>query len=138
MHKIRQMKLQDYALLDKFLYNSIYIPGGEEMPPFDIIYDPEIYIYVKDFGSKDDLGAVAEVNGEVVAMAWTRIIPAYGNIDDRTPELAISTLSEWRGQGIGTDLMGFLFGLLRKAGYERTSLSVQQDNPAVRFYQRLG
>ena len=116
MHKIRQMKPQDYALLDKFLYNAIYIPEGEDMPPFDIIYDPEIYIYAKDFGGKDDMGVVAEVHGKVVAMAWTRVIPAYGNIDDKTPELAISTLPEWRGKGIGTDLMNYLFDLLDKAG----------------------
>lgn len=31
-----------------------------------------------------------------------------------------------------------LFGELRKQGYKRTSLSVQQKNDAFRFYQRLG
>jgi ribosomal protein S18 acetylase RimI-like enzyme len=35
-------------------------------------------------------------------------------------------------------LMKRLFGLLRENGYKRTSLSVQKNNPAVRFYQRLG
>jgi ribosomal protein S18 acetylase RimI-like enzyme len=31
-----------------------------------------------------------------------------------------------------------LFDVLRHNGYKRTSLSVQKDNPAVRFYKRLG
>jgi ribosomal protein S18 acetylase RimI-like enzyme len=31
-----------------------------------------------------------------------------------------------------------LFAALRKKGYQKTSLSVQKDNPAARFYQRLG
>ena len=31
-----------------------------------------------------------------------------------------------------------LFDVLRANGYKQTSLSVQKDNPAVRFYQRLG
>jgi ribosomal protein S18 acetylase RimI-like enzyme len=35
-------------------------------------------------------------------------------------------------------MMKSLFDLLRERRYERTSLSVQKDNPAVRFYERLG
>jgi len=31
-----------------------------------------------------------------------------------------------------------LFEALRESGFKQTSLSVQKDNPAVRFYQRLG
>ena len=135
---IRQMTAKDYSLLEDFLYHAIYIPPGEEMPKRELIFEPEIFIYIKDFGGKDDCGVIAEIDGKAVGAAWTRIIPAYGNIDVHTPELAISILPEFRGHGIGTDLMNYLFGLLREHGYIRTSLSVQQDNPAVRFYQRLG
>jgi ribosomal protein S18 acetylase RimI-like enzyme len=134
----RQIQPNDYPLLDDFLYHAIYIPPGEEMPMREIIFQPEIYNYVKGFGGKDDCGVVAEAEGKIVGAAWTRIIPAYGNIDDKTPELAISTLPEYRGQGIGTALMLHLFELLRERDYERTSLSVQKNNPAVRFYKRLG
>jgi ribosomal protein S18 acetylase RimI-like enzyme len=31
-----------------------------------------------------------------------------------------------------------LFELLRERGYQRTSLAVQKENAAARFYQRLG
>ena len=31
-----------------------------------------------------------------------------------------------------------LFKMLSESGYKQTSLSVQKDNPAVRFYKRLG
>ena len=124
--------------MEDFLYHAIYIPPGEENPPHELIFDPEIYVYIKDFGGKDDCGVVAEQDGKTVGAAWTRIIPAYGNIDDKTPELAISVLPEYRGKGIGTALMAYLFELLRERGYRRTALSVQQNNPAVRFYQRLG
>jgi len=84
------------------------------------------------------LGVVAERGGRIAGAAWTRIIPAYGHLDSDTPELAVSLLPEYRGKGIGTKLMKALFDLLRKNGYKRTSLSVQKDNPAVRFYLRLG
>ena len=137
--KICPIQSQDYPFLEDFLYHAIYIPHGEDLPQRQLIFAPEIYVYIKDFGSdKDDHGVIAEQDGRIIGAAWTRIIPAYGNIDATTPELAISVLPEYRGQGVGWDLMTHLFDLLRECGYERTSLSVQQNNPAVRFYKRLG
>ena len=136
--RIRSIQPADYAVLNDFLYHAIFIPEGEKSPPYDIIYNPEIYIYVKNFGKSDDCGVVAEHNNKIVGAAWTRIIPAFGNIDENTPELAISILPNYRGQGVGTMLMTQLFGLLRERDYKRTSLSVQKNNPAVRFYKRLG
>jgi len=136
---IRDISKTEYPLLEDFIYTAIYMPPGEEPPPRKVIFDPEIYIYVDKFGSKPgDCGVVAEQNGSIIGIAWTRIIPAYGHIDDNTPELAISVLPEHRGQNVGTMLMEELFQLLCKRGYKRTSLSVQKNNPAVRFYQRLG
>ena len=137
--KVRIMQASDYEWLPEFLYQALYIPEGEECPPREIINDPNIFIYIKDFGTQPgDLGMVAEQNGQIIGAAWTRIIPAYGHIDKNTPELAISVLPEFRSNGIGSKLMRKLFWLLRKNGYKQTSLSVQKGNPAVRFYQRLG
>ena len=137
--KIRVMQESDYECLPEFLYQAIYITEGEELPPRDIINEPEIFVYIKDFGTQPgDLGVVAEQNGQIIGAAWTRIITAYGHIDRDTPELAISMLPEFRGYGTGTRLMKKLFEVLRQNGYKQTSLSVQKDNPAVRFYQRLG
>jgi len=135
---IREMTPADYPRLEEFLYHAIFLPPGVEPPPREIIFEPEIYIYIQDFGGKDDCGVVAEQDGEVIGAAWTRIIPAYGHVDKDTPELAVSVLAEHRGQGVGTLLMTHLFDLLCEHGYSRTSLSVQKDNPAVRLYERLG
>ncbi|MCL2531149.1 MAG: GNAT family N-acetyltransferase [Oscillospiraceae bacterium] len=137
--EIRSLMQADYLWLEEFLYQAIYVAPGEEWPPREVIFEPEIYVYIKDFGSLPaDCGTLAELDGEIVGMAWARIIPAYGNIDDNTPELAISVLPAHRGQGIGAALMEKLFDQLRGRGYARTSLSVQKNNPAVRFYRRLG
>ena len=137
--KVRVMRKSDYECLPEFLYQAIYIPEGVDPPLRSVNNAPEIIVYIKDFGMQPgDLGVVAEQNGQVVGAAWTRIIPAYGHIDGETPELAISILPEFRSYGIGKKLMNKLFEVLRKNGYKRTSLSVQKDNPAVRFYQRLG
>ncbi len=135
---IRPVERRDYPLLEEFLYQAIFVPEGEEPPAREIIYQPDIFVYIDGFGGKDDLGVVAEVDETVVGAAWTRIIPAFGHLDDTTPELAISMLPGWRGRGIGSRMMERLFVMLTGYGYRRTSLSVQQDNPAVRFYGRLG
>lgn len=135
---IRAIKPEEYLLLEDFLYHAIFLPEGAAPVSREIIYEPEIFIYVKDFGGESDYGVVAEIEGIVVGAAWARIISAYGNIDDETPELAISILPSWRDKGIGTKLMVALFGMLKDNGYVQTSLSVQQNNPAVEFYKRLG
>jgi ribosomal protein S18 acetylase RimI-like enzyme len=125
-------------VLEDFLYHAIFIPEGAALPPREIIYEPEIYVYIKDFGTGSDCGVVAESDGRIVGAAWARISLAYGHVDENTPELAISVLPEYRGRNIGTAMMKKLFELLRERGYKRTSLSVQHNNPAVRFYERLG
>ena len=136
--EIRPILECEYPVLEDFLYHAIFLPPGIEPLPREIIFEPEIFVYIKDFGGKDDCCVVAEQNGEIVGAAWTRIIPAYGHIDNKTPELAISVLPNYRGRGIGSEIMKNLFELLRERGYQQTSLSVQKDNPAVRFYERLG
>lgn len=137
--KIRDIEESDYDMLNEFLYQAIYVPEGNANPPRKIIEEPEIAIYIKGFGSqKGDLGVVADQNGFIIGAAWTRIINAYGSIDDETPELAISVLPEFRECGTGTKLMSKLFKVLQENNYKRTSLSVQKSNEAVKFYKRLG
>ena len=136
---IRTIEPHEYDILDEFLYHAIYLPKGAKPLPRIIIYISEIYVYAQDFGKqRGDHGVVAEHGDKIIGMAWTRIIPAFGHVDCDTPELAISILPEYRGQGIGTKLMQKLFDILRENGYKKTSLSVQKDNPAVRFYLKLG
>jgi len=137
--KVRIMQESDYGCLNELLYQAIYVPEGATSPPRAVINKPEIFVYIKNFGIQSgDLGVVAEQNGQVIGAAWTRIISAFGHIDNETPELAMSVLPEFRGYGIGTKLMKKLFEVLRNSGYKQTSLSVQKDNPAVRLYRRLG
>ena len=137
--KIRIMTAADYECLPEFLYQSIFIPSGVKPPPKSIINEPEIFLYIKDFGTyTGDFGVVAEQNGQVIGAAWTRIIPGYGHVSDETPELAVSVMPEFRGHKTGERLIKKLFGILRRNGYKKTSLSVQKNNPALRLYKRLG
>ena len=62
----------------------------------------------------------------------------YGHIDDETPSLAISLYKEYRGQGIGTNMMKEMLSLLKTHGYKRVSLSVQKANYAAKIYRKIG
>ncbi|MCL2387422.1 MAG: GNAT family N-acetyltransferase [Defluviitaleaceae bacterium] len=132
-------KKYEYPLLEDFLYHAIFVPPNEKPFPRDEIYKPEIFMYIDGFGNKHgDCGVIAKRDGEVIGAAWTRIIPAFGHIDNSTPELATSVTPTARKRGIGTRMLTHLFELLRNRGFAQTSLSVQKENPATRLYQRLG
>lgn len=136
--KIRELKKCEIKLLDTFLYEAIFIPEGVPEPSRDIINHPDLQIYISDFGKKDDICYVAEVEGKVVGVVWTRIINDYGHIDDETPSLSISLLKEYRNLGIGTKLMKQIILALKEKGYKQVSLSVQKVNNAVRMYKKVG
>ena len=127
------------GLLDTFLYEAIFIPEGVSAPPKDIINQPDLQVYVKDFGkNKGDLCLVAQVGDKIVGAVWVRIMNDYGHIDNETPSFAISLLKEYRNYGIGTELMKQMLTKLKLEGYKQASLSVQKMNYAVRMYRKIG
>ncbi|MBQ7004600.1 MAG: GNAT family N-acetyltransferase [Oscillospiraceae bacterium] len=136
---IRPIKETEYAVLDDFLYEAIFIPEGVTPPPKEIILQPELQVYVKDFGQlPDDHCLVAEVIGKIIGAVWVRIMDDYGHVDEHTPSFAISLYREYRGQGIGTALMREMLALLSSKGYRQASLAVQKANYAVRMYRTVG
>lgn len=138
-YTIREMKRQEYPLLDDFLYEAIFSPDGTTPPPRAITALPELQVYIAHFGEeRDDLCLVAEVGGKIVGTVWSRIMNDYGHIDDNTPSLAISLYKEYRGKGIGTALLKNFFALMKIRGYARVSLSVQKANHAAKLYQKAG
>ena len=138
---IRNMSEDERHLLEEFLFQAVYVPEGfEGEVPRDIVRDdPKCRAAYEGFGSlPDDQAMVAVVDGEVVGACWVRTTDEYGHIDNATPSFSISLFEEFRGRGIGTELMQRMLDDLLRAGYARTSLSVQKENPAVRLYARLG
>ena len=109
------------------------------MPPKFIIENPELQVYVKDFGKfKDDKCIVAEVDGKIIGAIWSRIMNDYGHIDDETPSLAMSIYKNFRGRGIGTKLLNEMIKFLQALNYKAVSLSVQKKNFAMKIYERAG
>ncbi len=138
-YKIRKILEREVSLLQDFLYEAIFVPEGMLAPPKSIINQPELQVYITDFGKKkDDIGLVAEVDKKVVGAVWVRIMDDYGHIDNDTPSFAISLYKDYRGFGIGTDLMKEMLRILKDRGYKQASLAVQKANYAVRMYQKTG
>ena len=139
MFIIREMKKEEYGLLEEFLYQAIFQKDPENLIPREEIEKPTLRVYIDNFGEKpDDYCLCAEENGTVVGAVWVRIIPGFGSVDDHTPEFAISLLPEARGKGIGTELMRAMIRRLKVCGYEKTSLAVQKANYALRMYKKVG
>ena len=135
---IREIRENEYSILSDFLYEAIFIPEGMEKPPKSIIKQPELQVYIADFGKADDWCLVAEIKEKIVGAVWVRIMNDYGHIDDETPSFAISIYEEYRNFGIGTALMKAMLQFLREKRYKQTSLSVQKANYAVNMYRKAG
>ena len=98
-YKIRQMYPNEYPYLKKFLYEAIFQKDTETLLPKEIIDEPDLNINIENFGKEHDHCLCAEANGRIIGAVWTRIISGYGNIDDVTPEFAISLYKKYRGKG---------------------------------------
>lgn len=138
-YNIRKIKENEYYLLEDFIYEAIFIPEGVAPPPKSITKQPDLQVYIKDFGTgKYDICFVAEADGKIAGAVWVRDMKDYGHIADGVPSFAISLYKEYRNFGIGTRLMTTMLDELRRIGCTRTSLAVQKANYAVKMYKKVG
>lgn len=141
-YHIRPLTPDDQAFLWEMLYQSLYVPAGGDPLPRQIVRQPEIARYVENWGRVHDCGFIAEdESGKPLGAAWMRLFKGeehgYGYINDATPEVGMAVLPEYRGQGIGTELLMRLLAAA-EGQYAYVSLSVGSGNPAAHLYERLG
>lgn len=138
-YEIHEIKETEYPLLKDFLYEAIFVPEGVKPPPRSIINAPELQVYIRNFGTQEhDRALLAKAENRAVGAVWVRIMDDYGHIDDKTPSFAIALYKEYRGLGIGTELMRKMLAILKSRGYEKASLAVQKANYAVKMYLDTG
>lgn len=140
---IREIRKNEIGELEDLLYEAIFQLDEANPIPRTILQVPEVYAYIKDFGTqKDDYCFVADFKEKIIGAVWVRIIAGevkgYGNIDNKTPEFSISLLKKYRNKGIGTALMNRMIEHLTEKGYSQASLSVQKANYAVKLYKKNG
>lgn len=138
-YTIREIKETEYSLLENFLYEAIFIPEGVEPPPRSIVNSQELQVYIENFGTQmHDKALLVESDNKVIGAVWVRIMNDYGHIDNKTPSFAISLYKEYRGHGIGTEMMKKMLAILKTCGYKMASLAVQKANYAVKMYRNVG
>ena len=140
---IREMKKEEIPLLEEFIYQAIFQKNIDDKVPRSIVNDPSVFIYIKDFGKYfDDSCLVAEQDNIIIGSVWIRLLngtpKGFGNVDNTTPEFAISVLPQYRNMGIGTKLMKAMLDCMKVKGYKKASLAVQKENYAVEMYKQVG
>ncbi|OUN79708.1 GNAT family N-acetyltransferase [Bacteroides sp. An51A] len=136
---IRPIRPEETILLLDFLYEAIYQSDTSQPIPRTILQQPPLWKYIDNFGSrKGDLCAVAIIDNLIIGAVWVRFVRSYGFVSEELPELSISLYPEYRGQGIGTQLMLYIQKMLKETGCCGVSLSVSKQNRTFRWYQTLG
>jgi len=133
---------EDERFLWQMLHEAAHMAEAGE-PIEAAQQNPALARYVAGWGREHDVGYIAVVpeTGQNVAAAWFRLLrgagKGYGYVSDTIPELAIGALPAYQGRGAGTALLEDLVRHAR-GRYPGLSLSVREDNPAVRLYERFG
>jgi GNAT superfamily N-acetyltransferase len=107
-----------------------------------VLADPAISHYLDGWPREGDFGVIAEHGAVPVGAAWCRIFsaedPGFGYVAPDIPELSIAVEPSNRGRGVGQALLAALIDAARSEGIPALSLSVEDENDAVRLYERVG
>ena len=140
-YQIAPITPADEPFLWEMLYQAIYLPASASPLPKAVVCSDELARYVRHWGRVHDFGLIARTDEHAIGAVWLRLLKGeqrgYGYVDGQTPELSMALLPEYRSQGVGTELLKTILQEVQKQ-YNAVSLSVNDDNPAQRLYERHG
>ena len=140
--QVRSVLRSESTLIFSFLTLAARMQESGE-PIQKALCDHELTRYWRNWGRQGDLGVVAESDdvGYPICCAWVRLFSreeaGADYVGEDIPELAIGTIPNARGRGVGTRVLHALLRRL-KTRYSGVSLSVRLENPAIRLYERFG
>jgi ribosomal protein S18 acetylase RimI-like enzyme len=139
--QIRQATTADRDFLENMLYEAATWRGSDDAT--DVLREPRVALYIVGWGRDGDTGVLAEdEHGDPIGAAWFRFFDTeehgFGFVAPDVPELTLAVRRDSRRQGVGTALLDALLVHARAARVRALSLSVEEDNPAVHLYERLG
>jgi ribosomal protein S18 acetylase RimI-like enzyme len=141
MGALREATPQDAGFLREMLIQAVVWRGAVSPHSAEAIAAPHMAVYLDGWGRPGDAGLIAE-DEQPVGATWYRVFTegehGYGFIETGIPELTLAVAEQARGRGIGTSLLRALAGRAHAEGHYALSLSVEEDNPARRLYERVG
>lgn len=125
------------------LYEAIFVADNNKKPPKDIINKPELSKYTKDwYRNIYDIAIVAEYDNQLIGAVWGRTFnnenKGYGFVDDKTPEISMAVIENYRNKGIGSQLLEAIINKYRNLNIKALSLSVDRLNSAMKLYEKFG
>ena len=145
VYRLRPAEPEDVEFLWDMLYEAAcWCPDGPKPSMEEVFSVPELAHYVDDWGRLGDAAVIAldPDDGARIGAAWYRLMPpedpGYGFVDAATPEVAIAVVPDRRGTGAGEVLLGALMETAGSEGFGALSLSVEEDNQAIKLYRRAG
>ena len=133
---IRALTSADESIVWEMLQYAAQQPSIESVRS-----QPYLARYAMDWGRTGDLGYAAYLNELPIGAAWLRLWlgedKGFGYISDDIPELGFAVLPDYRGRGIGTQLLKQVLHTARDR-FPSVILSVRSDNPVLRLYERSG
>lgn len=146
-YSIQPLTIADESFLWEMLFEAAHLRDEGETDIQAAKDHPLLARYVEGWGREGDLGFVAiapDTNrkmGQKVGAVWIRLWSGaekgFGYVADEVPELAIAVLPEHQNRGIGHQLIAHLVEAAKPI-YPAIALSVRDNNPALRLYQRWG
>jgi ribosomal protein S18 acetylase RimI-like enzyme len=139
---VRTAGPEDLPFLKKMLYEAANRPGTEWPALEQSLNEPRNRRFWIGWPRKGDLGVIAEDGNRPVGAAWLRRFSGAElspNDDPEVPVLAIAVDSDYRGQGIGRELMSELIEQAKRQGIRAIDLTTGLFNePALRLYRANG
>lgn len=140
--QVRSATRDDLPFLVDMLVEAVNWLPEREVSRQTVSASPELAHYVEGWPGPEDLGVVAEADGQPIAAAWLRHFtacnPGYGYVADDIPELSMAVVAPWRGRGVGRTLLREIIDRARSAGVPAISLSVERANFAYQLYVSEG
>ena len=119
------------ACLDAVAREKKYLAQIEALPL------ERIQSFVRESVENDAAQFVALDGPRVIG--WCDIFPAWAHAIQHCGNLGMGVLAEYRGQGIGKQLLIAFIAKARAKGITRVELEVRADNErAIKLYERVG
>jgi RimJ/RimL family protein N-acetyltransferase len=137
----RPLVSADQPLLWHWLHVALWDPPPAGLRPVEVLSDPRVRIYAENWGHPTDVGRVAVIDGVDGGACWLRLVAGGAGlayVDGRTPQLGIALEPSYQHKGYGKPLMKATLQAAWKHGYERVSLTVHPENPAIGLYESCG